>query len=67
MAETRPAKRVAAMDRSEWNNYPAISPIKRAWNNKGNSGNPLSGKGGSWIADGKGTKKKRRRQGKGSK
>ena len=67
LAETRAAKRVAAMARSTWDNYSATSPNVRAWNNQGTGGKPFGGKGGSWIADGKGTKKKRRRGGKGNK
>ena len=67
LAETRSAKRVAAMARSSWDNYSAPPPNKRAWNNQGKGGKPFGGKGGSWTADGKGNKKKRRRGGKGSK
>ena len=67
VAETRAAKRVAAMARSEWDNYSALSPNNRAGNSQCKGGKPSGGKGGSWTADGKGTKKKRRRGGKGSK
>ena len=67
LEETRAAKRVAAMARSEWDNYSATSPNKRAWNNQGTGGRSFGGKGGSWTADGKGTRKKRRRGGNGFK
>ena len=65
LAETRAAKRVAAMARSTWDNYSATSPNARAWNNQGTGGKPFGGKGGSWTADGPVIKKKCRRQGKG--
>ena len=45
LAETGAAKRVAALARSEWDNYSAASPNKRAWNNQGTGSKPFGSKG----------------------
>ena len=63
LAEIRAAKKLAASAHSEWDNY-SKPTTKRAWNNKGTG--KYGGGRDSWISNGKGEpKRKRRRHGKG--